>query len=144
MTKSSHSPGDDKPDIVALPGIMKSIPPPRGNSSFVVSTWLTRSKPSSAEGLVIDGNLECALAHHQQQLIVSRNARVDANLHARTVVVFGQLTGDIVCEGKVFLAEGSLVQGNIRCACLNIEEGARFKGQVVLGIDAAEPNVEYS
>ncbi len=123
---------------------MKSFPARRGNSSFVVSTWLTKSKPSSAEGLVIDGYLECAVAHHQQHLIVSRNARVEANLHAATVVVFGQLTGDIYSEGKVLLVNGSDVQGDICCACLFIEEGARFKGKVAMGVGAAHTNVEYS
>ena len=97
---------------------------------------------SSAEGLVIEGLLECDTAHHQQHLTVSQNARVAANLSARTVVVFGQLTGDIVSDGTVWLAKGSDVRGNIHSACLFIEEGAQFSGRIETGACATPANLE--
>jgi len=99
---------------------------------------------SSAEGLIIDGTLECALVHHQRHLTVSKNARVEADLQASTVVVFGHLIGDIVSEGKVLLANGSDVRGDISCAGLFIEEGAQFKGQIDMGVGATDANVGYS
>lgn len=98
----------------------------------------------SAEGLIINGSLECAMVHHQRHLTVSKNARVEADLHASTVVVFGHLIGDIVSEGKVLLAKGSHVQGDISCAGLFIEEGAQFKGQIAMSACATDGNVGYS
>ncbi len=50
-----------------------------------------------------------------------------------TVVVFGQLIGNIFSEGKVLLARGSEVQGDICCSRLHIEDGARFMGRVAMG-----------
>lgn len=120
------------------------FPAQHRNTTVVVSTWLTKTKLSSAEGLVIEGLLECDMAHHQQHLTVSRNARVTANLSARTVVVFGQLTGDIFSDGTVWLARGSDVRGDIHSACLFIEEGAQFSGQIETGECATHMNVEYS
>jgi cytoskeletal protein CcmA (bactofilin family) len=93
---------------------------------------------------VIEGLLECDVAHHQQQLTIGRNARVTANLYAHTVVVFGQLNGDIFSDGKVWLAKGSDVRGNIHSACLFIEEGTQFTGRIETGERATEKNVEYS
>ena len=127
-----------------MPEVADMFPLLRRKSAALVSTWLTKTELSSAEGLVIEGFLECDIAHHQQQLTVSKNARVAANLSARTVVVFGQLTGDIFSEGTVWLARGSDVRGNIHCACLFIEEGAQFSGQIETGERATHANVEYS
>lgn len=82
---------------------------------------------------MIDGHLECAMAHHETHLTISEDARVQANIHSGNVVVFGQLTGDIFSEGKVWLARGSEVEGDICCSCLYIEDGALFIGRAAVG-----------
>lgn len=101
--------------------------------SVMTSKRLVRNEPSSAEGLMIDGILECAIAHHESHVTISEHARVEADIHAGAVVVFGKLLGDIRSEGKVTLIEGSDVQGDICCSCLAIEDGARFVGRVAMG-----------
>ena len=101
--------------------------------SVMTSTRLVRNQPSSAEGLTIDGVLECSIAHHESHVTISEHARVEADIHAGTVVVLGKLTGNIRSEGKVSLAEGAEVQGDICCSCLSIEDGARFVGRVAMG-----------
>ena len=100
--------------------------------SVMASTQLVGDKPSSMDGLTIDGFLECAIAHHETHVTISERARVVADIHAGTVVVFGQLIGDILSEGKVSLAEGSVVQGDISCSGLCIEDGAQFLGRVAM------------
>lgn len=144
MAKFAKSRDDDRLGNAAMPGIAKTFPIRRRNASVIASTWLVKSELLSAEGLMIDGYLECAMAHHQQHLTVSENAHVEANIHASTVVVFGHLIGDIFSEGKVSLASSSDVQGDICCACLFIEEGARFMGRVEMGKCAAPADLEYS
>lgn len=86
-----------------------------------------------AQGLTIVGHLECAMAHHKTHLTVSEHACVEADIHAGTVDVFGQVIGDIFSDGKVTLARGSDVQGDICCSCLYIEDGARLMGRVAMG-----------
>ncbi len=86
-----------------------------------------------AEGLMIDGYLSCAMAHHETHVTISEHACVEADIHARTVDIFGQVIGDIFSAGRVSLANGSDVQGDICCSCLYIEDGARFKGRVAMG-----------
>ena len=144
MAKSSQPGHEHRLDSASLPDVGKMFPTRRRNTTVVVSTWLRKTRLSSAEGLVIEGVLECDMAHHKQHLTVSRDARVAANLSAHTVVVLGQLTGDIVSDGTVWLARGSDVRGNIRSACLYIEEGAQFTGQIETRECATDANVEYS
>lgn len=144
MARISPSDHEHRLDSASLPEVVKMFPVRRRNPTVIVSSWLTKTKLPSAEGLVIEGLLECDMAHHQQHLTVSRNARVAANLSARTVVVFGQLTGDIFSDGTVWLAKGSDVRGNIHSACLFIEEGAQFTGRIETGECATPANVGYS
>jgi cytoskeletal protein CcmA (bactofilin family) len=129
----SQSRDDVRLDNASLPKTIKPLRIPRRDVSIIASTWLVKNKLSPAEGLVIDGNLECAMAHHQQHLTISRHANVRADVSASTVVVFGQLTGNIFSDGKVTLARGSDVRGDICCPCLYVEEGARFIGRIVSG-----------
>ncbi len=56
-----------------------------------------------------------------------------ADIHASSVIVLGQLVGDIHSEDMVSLAKGADVKGNIFCARLVMEDGARFKGNIDMG-----------
>jgi cytoskeletal protein CcmA (bactofilin family) len=144
MEKISQPGHEHRLDSASLPKVDKLFPLRRGNSKVAASSWLTQNRLSSAEGLVIEGLLECDVVHHQQQLTISKNARVTANLTAPTVVVFGQLIGDIFSDGKVWLAKGSDVRGDIHCAHLFVEEGTLFTGRIETGERATRTNVEYS
>jgi cytoskeletal protein CcmA (bactofilin family) len=91
---------------------------------------LATASVQSTNGLVIRGQLECSMAHHEEFLTVGRDARVTGSLQANSVTVFGHLTGNIYSEGKVFLSRGSEVNGNIHCPRIVIEEGAKFAGKI--------------
>lgn len=124
---------DGRPDKVPLPGIGRSRPIRANNASVIASTLVADGKPSAAEGLLIEGHLECMTAHHQKHLTVGEFSRVKADIHANTVTVFGQLFGNIHSKGMVWLAKSADVKGDIFCACLFIEEGARVEGKIEMG-----------
>ena len=117
-------------DKAPLPQIAQAPPNRSKKASVIASTRLLKGKPSMAEALIIDGHLECTSAHHEKHLIVGKHGLVKADIHAGTVVVFGQLVGDIYSEDKVSLARGSDVKGNIFCANVIMETGARFTGRI--------------
>jgi len=127
---------DDRPDKVPLPGIGRSRPIRSNNASVIASTLIGAGKPSAAEGLLIAGHLECTTAHHQKHLMVGEYSRVKADIHANTVTVLGQIFGNIHSKGMVWLAKSADVKGDIFCACLFIEEGARVEGKIEMGTTA--------
>lgn len=124
---------DDRPDNVSPPGIGQSRPVRSSNAKVIASTRIFKSRRLATEGLIIEGHLECTTAHHQKHLTVGEHSLVKADIHASTVTVLGQLIGDIYSEGVVSLAKGSDVKGDIFCAHLFIEEGARFEGNIEMG-----------
>jgi len=130
LFKQSH---DSRPDKAPLPGIGRSRPIRSNNASVISSTLIAEGKPSAAEGLLIEGRLECTTAHHQKHLVVGEHSRVKADIHANTVTVLGQLFGNIHSKGMVWLAKSAHVKGDIFCDCLFIAEGARVEGRIEMG-----------
>ena len=69
-----------------------------------------------------------------------------ADIHASSVIVEGELDGDIHSDGLVSLAKDSTVNGNIYCARICMQDGARFNGSIDMSIPkklkvAEEPKV---
>ena len=64
---------------------------------------------------------------------MGKQGRVKADIHANSVIVLGELIGDIHSEGMVSLAKGADVRGDIFCARIVMEDGARFKGKIDMG-----------
>ncbi len=100
------------------------------NVSVIGPTLVIKGELSADEDLVIDGTIEGTIAHHKKNLTVGKQGRVTADIHASSVLVEGELNGDIHSDGLVSLAKGSTVNGNIYCARLVMEDGARFNGNI--------------
>lgn len=103
------------------------------NVSVIGPTMVFKGELAADEDLIIEGLVEGTIAHHNKHLTVGQKGRVKADIHANSVIVLGQLVGDIHSKGMVSLAKGSDVVGNIYCARVAMEDGAKFKGKVDMG-----------
>jgi cytoskeletal protein CcmA (bactofilin family) len=115
------------------------------NVSVIGPTLVFKGELSADEDLVIEGTIEGTIAHHKKNLTIGAKGRVKADIHASSVLVEGQLDGDIHSDGLVSLAKGATVNGNINCARLVLQDGSRFNGKVVMEKQSAlkiAPNPE--
>lgn len=103
------------------------------NVSVIGPTLVFKGELSADEDLIIEGHIEGTIAHHKKNLTVGKQGRVLADIHASSVIVEGQLVGDIHSDGMVSLAKDADVKGNIFCARIVMEDGARFKGKIDMG-----------
>ena len=94
-----------------------------------------RGEVKGSEDLLVDGVVEGTITLSKSRLTIGPNARVQANVSARDVVVIGSLDGDIQATGRVELRAGANLKGDIHAARLSIEENALFSGKV----DLAQP-----
>lgn len=122
-----------RPDIASPPKIGQARPIRSRNVSVIGPTLVFKGELSADEDLVIEGHIEGTIAHHKKHLTIGREGRVKADIHASSVIVEGQLVGDIHSEGIVSLAKGADVQGNIFCGRIVMEGGARFRGRIDMG-----------
>jgi cytoskeletal protein CcmA (bactofilin family) len=124
---------DDERDIASPPKIGEARPVRSKNVSVIGPTLVFKGELSADEDLIIEGRIEGTIAHHRKNLTVGKQGRVKADIHASSVIIEGQLVGDIHSEGVVSLANGADVKGNIFCARIVMEDGARFAGKIDMG-----------
>ncbi len=91
-----------------------------------------RGEVKGSEDLLVDGLVEGTITLSDSRLTIGANARVQANVAARDVVILGTLNGNINAAGRVELRAGCKVTGDLRGARLSIEENAVFSGKVDL------------
>ncbi len=103
------------------------------NVSVIGPTLVFKGELSADEDLIIEGQIEGSIAHHKKHLTIGKQGRVQADIHASSVIVLGMLVGDIHSEGTVSLAKGADVKGDIYCNRIIMEDGAKFKGKIDMG-----------
>jgi cytoskeletal protein CcmA (bactofilin family) len=91
---------------------------------------MIKGEISGNEDLHVDGLVEGPISLGGYRLTVGRPGRVDAEVVAREVVVYGELHGDFRVRDRMEIKKDSSVVGDISTARIRIEEGAYFKGTV--------------
>jgi cytoskeletal protein CcmA (bactofilin family) len=88
---------------------------------------------SCSEELYIEGELQGKL-DLKSRLTIGPESKVNANIKAREVIVFGSVRGNVEAEERIALRAGATIVGDIKTAGIIIEDGAYFKG----GIDISK------
>ena len=89
-------------------------------------------KLSSKGSVRIDGRIvgevKCG-----QTAIIGQSAHVEAKIEADTAIISGEVRGDINAKKKITLDKNARVTGNLVTPGIVIEEGARLRGQIMIG-----------
>jgi cytoskeletal protein CcmA (bactofilin family) len=84
---------------------------------------------TSDEELYLDGDLDGKL-NLNNRLTIGPNSKVNANIKAQEIIVFGTIKGNVESESRVSLRTGASIVGDIKTAGIVIEDGAYFKGGI--------------
>jgi cytoskeletal protein CcmA (bactofilin family) len=87
------------------------------------------------ESIRIDGHCEGEL-HCERSVIVGEPAVLRMAISADSVVVAGQVHGDITASRKITLEPSARVTGNLRTPGIVIQEGAQLEGRIMIGDEA--------
>lgn len=82
------------------------------------------------EDLTIEGLVDGKILVKDHSLTIGANGRITAEVHAKTVVIVGTITGNITADDKVEIAPSGTVNGDIRAPRVSISDGAKFKGSI--------------
>ena len=85
---------------------------------------------SGSEDLTIEGHVEGKIELKDHLLTIGPNGRIKAQVFAKTVIVLGEVTGNISASEKVEIRDGGSVDGDIVSPRVAIAEGAHFRGSV--------------
>lgn len=85
---------------------------------------------SGNEDLTIDGAVDGKILLNGHNLTIGQSGRVTAEVGAKTVIVGGDLKGNITADDKVEVAATGTMRGDIRSPRVVLADGARFKGSI--------------
>ena len=98
--------------------------------STIGPTFSFNGKISANEDLTINGTVKGKIDLRDHNLIVGKQGRIDADIQAKDVHIYGKMMGNIVASGKVYIAKEAQVVGDISSFRISIMDGAQFKGSV--------------
>jgi len=127
MFGKNNEPEDE---VREAPGYTASIEVRKRSVSVIGPTLIFKGELTANEDLVIEGQIEGSIAHQDKHLTVGKKGRVTADIHAQQVDVMGEVNGDIRADKVVTLKSTAVVNGNIVCSRIVIEDGACFSGNV--------------
>jgi len=100
---------------------------------------------NGSEDLTIEGHVEGTIQLRDHVLTIGPNGRIKAQVFAKSVIVLGEVTGNVTASDKVDIRDNGSVDGDIISPRVAIAEGAHFRGSVDMqrkATPAGQPKAE--
>jgi cytoskeletal protein CcmA (bactofilin family) len=85
---------------------------------------------NGSEDLTIEGHVEGKIELKDHVLTIGPNGKIKAQVFAKSVIVLGEVNGNVTATEKVDIRDGGSVDGDIISPRVAIAEGAHFRGTV--------------
>jgi cytoskeletal protein CcmA (bactofilin family) len=85
---------------------------------------------NGSEDLTIEGQVEGKIELRQNILTIGPNGRIKAQVFAKSVIILGEVTGNVTASEKVDIRDNGSVDGDIASPRVAIAEGAHFRGSI--------------
>jgi len=111
----------------------------RAEVAHIGKSVVVKGELSGSENLYLDGEVEGSIELREHHLTIGPHGKVRASVHARDVVVHGQLNGNVHGTERVELKKSAVLTGDIVTKRIVIEDGAVFKGSIETQREAPRP-----
>jgi len=102
-------------------------------------TVVVRGEVTAAEDLLILGRVEGNIVVQNHTLTIGKGATIEAEITAHSVVVEGQVTGNVEASEQLEVSPDGVVIGNVKTPSLVIRDGATLKGSVDMDANRPRP-----
>lgn len=125
-----------------------SSDPARGLERTTVNigkSVVIKGELNGSEDLTIEGQVEGKIELRQNVLTIGPNGRIKAQVFAKSVIILGEVTGNVTATEKVDIRDNGSVDGDITAPRVAIAEGAHFRGSIDMqrtGTKTADPKAE--
>jgi len=92
---------------------------------------------AGSEDLTIEGHVEGKIELKDHVLTIGPNGKIKAQVFAKSVIVLGEVNGNVTATEKVDIRDNGSVDGDIVSPRVAIAEGAHFRGSVDMQRKAA-------
>ena len=125
----------------ARPQPVTSVDTPRGMEKTVNigKSVIIKGELNGSEDLAIEGQVEGKIELRQNVLTIGPNGKIKAQVFAKSVVILGEVTGNVTASEKVEIRDNGSVDGDIAAPRVAIAEGAHFRGSIDMQRTGAKP-----
>jgi cytoskeletal protein CcmA (bactofilin family) len=102
----------------------------RSGPAIIGPSITIKGEVTGDEDLVVQGRIEGTVKLAKHDLTVGSTGRVTADVHGKSVVVEGEVVGDLVALDQIVLRHTAVVEGNVKAPRVALEDGAVFRGGV--------------
>ncbi|HEX6098940.1 MAG TPA: polymer-forming cytoskeletal protein [Thermoanaerobaculia bacterium] len=110
----------------------RDTPMPTAGTTLIGPNITIEGTLSGGEPVVVEGTIR-GNVKLSADLRIGTKGRIEATVHARSIIIEGRVEGDISADERVELVAGSSVDGNIKAPKIVVAEGAKFRGNVDMG-----------
>jgi cytoskeletal protein CcmA (bactofilin family) len=109
-----------------------SVDTPRGLEKTVNigKSVIIKGELNGSEDLTIEGQVEGKIELRQNVLTIGPNGKIKAQVFAKSVIILGEVTGNVTATEKVDIRDNGSVDGDIAAPRVAIAEGAHFRGSI--------------
>src|SRR6188472_1949714 len=128
---AQHSPAPQTAESTSRPAVAGD--PQRGQERSTVNigkSVVIKGELNGSEDLTIEGQVEGKIELRQNVLTIGSNARIKAQVFAKSVIILGEVTGNVSASEKVDIRDNGSVDGDIAAPRVAIAEGAHFRGSI--------------
>jgi len=118
------------------------IEPQRGMERTTVNigkSVVIKGELSGSEDLTIEGQVDGKIELRQNVLTIGPNGRIKAQVFAKSVIILGEVTGNVTATEKVDIRDNGSVDGDIAAPRVAIAEGAHFRGSIDMQKQGGKP-----
>jgi len=115
-------------------------PAPRrsGGAAIIGPSIKIKGDVSGDEDLMIQGQVEGKVKLAKHNVTIGSDGHVKADVSGRTVVVEGQVEGDLRAKEQIILRHTARVEGSIAAPRVTLEDGAVFRGGIEMDAGGKE------
>jgi cytoskeletal protein CcmA (bactofilin family) len=125
------TPAQSRPEQPMSAGRMTKSSSKRSGEPATIGPSITiKGDVTGDEDLVIQGKIDGKVDLAQHNVTIGPEGRVKADVFGRSVIVEGEVTGDLRGTEQIILRHSANVQGNINAPRVALEDGATFRGGI--------------
>jgi cytoskeletal protein CcmA (bactofilin family) len=82
------------------------------------------------EDLVVQGRFQGKINLPENDLLITEQGRLEAEVHVRNIILRGEVIGSIFASGRIVIEKTGRMKGDLSASLISIQDGAQFKGSV--------------
>ena len=112
------------------PSAPRSQPPTSKDRALIGPSIEINGSLSGGEDLFVEGRVEGKIELAQHSVTIGTSGRIKADIQGRSIVVMGEVEGNLLGSEQIILRQSGKVRGNLVAPRVSLEDGADFKGSI--------------